>query len=225
MLAGDERPMAELWAERDGLAQRLETAAPHADTRASEETIALARARETQASITRGAHEERLASLNGIRHRQDRSLARRDLTQAQAYEDWCREHRQSLETVAENGTIAEQRWLDDHAAEVERLGELDLAIARRTRLAGRAAELDRPRHIVDVIGEPPADVAGREEWRRAAGSIEAHAARSVAGSGDDLEQQHIFDHDGAAQREVVGSVVEARASEPADAATDPSMEL
>jgi hypothetical protein len=51
--------------------------------------------------------------------------------------------------------------------EVDHLGELKLAIARRARLARRAAELDRPSHITNLIGEPPHSLAGREELRAA----------------------------------------------------------
>jgi hypothetical protein len=60
---------------------------------------------------------------------------------------------------------------------VDDLAELEFAIARRTRLAGRAAEVDRPEHIVAVLGEPPVDVAGRDRWRTAAGEIESYVAR------------------------------------------------
>lgn len=224
MLTAEERPLVELWAERDGLAQRLETTAPHAINPAGEETIELARAREAQACIARAAQEERVASLTGIRQREGRSLARRDLTQAWIYEDWCRERRQDLEAVVEDGTRVEQRWLDDHAADVERLGELDLAIGRRTRLAGRAAELDRPRHIIDLIGEPPPNLAGREEWRRAAGSIESRSARMEATPHIDLDQ-HIVDPDGAADLEVTNSSTEALDVEPIDETTGPSVDL
>ena len=213
MLTAEEGPLADLWAARDGLAQRLEATAPDAVTRASEETIEEARARETQASMARAGQEERVGSLTGIRHRHDRSLARRDLTQAQTYEDWCHQRRRDVETAAENSKSAETRWLDDHAADAERLGELDLAIARRTRLAGRAAEIDRPSHVIDQISEPPADLAGREQWRAAAGSIESQAARAVAGSGIDLELQDPVDHDHRAQLQVVSSTVEACAAE------------
>ena len=46
-----------------------------------------------------------------------------------------------------------------------------------TELAGRAAEIDRPEHIVATLGEPPGDLGGRERWRAAAGAFESYRAR------------------------------------------------
>jgi hypothetical protein len=44
-------------------------------------------------------------------------------------------------------------------------------------MAGRAAEIDRPAHIVALIGDPPPDLEGRARWRAAAGAIETYQAR------------------------------------------------
>ncbi|HUP86856.1 MAG TPA: MobF family relaxase [Acidimicrobiales bacterium] len=54
---------------------------------------------------------------------------------------------------------------------------LERAIAQRTALAGLAAEIDRPDHVVSRLGEPPLSLGGREKWRAAAGEIESYVAR------------------------------------------------
>ena len=70
-----------------------------------------------------------------------------------------------------------QRWLIAHGGDLAELHALDRAIERRTRLAGHAAEIDRPSHVIDVLGEPPCDLDGRARWRAAAGAIESYRAR------------------------------------------------
>lgn len=51
------------------------------------------------------------------------------------------------------------------------------AVDQRVEEAARAAEIERPPHVVAVVGEPPVDPVGREQWRRAAGEIESYTAR------------------------------------------------
>lgn len=77
------------------------------------------------------------------------------------------------------GDLWAQRDAHEHAAHADDLylRRLDAAITRRTELAGRAAEIDRPTHIVAVLGEPPTGLADRERWRDAAGAVESYRAR------------------------------------------------
>ncbi|HEX7197783.1 MAG TPA: MobF family relaxase, partial [Candidatus Limnocylindria bacterium] len=62
----------------------------------------------------------------------------------------------------------------ERRAEAEQLEE---ALRQRVALAGRAAEIDRPAHIIDLLGHPPTDITGRQRWRAAAGEIESYQAR------------------------------------------------
>jgi hypothetical protein len=62
----------------------------------------------------------------------------------------------------------------DHELRVRRL---DNEIARRSALAGLAAEVDRPTSIVEILGEPPVSLDGRQAWRVAAGATESYRAR------------------------------------------------
>ncbi len=63
------------------------------------------------------------------------------------------------------------------APETPEVEQLDEALRQRTALVGRAAEIDRPTHIIDLLGDPPTDIAGRQRWRAAAGEIESYQAR------------------------------------------------
>lgn len=58
-----------------------------------------------------------------------------------------------------------------------RLEQLTRSIDQRTAQAGRAAEIERPEHVVALIGPPPVDDAGRQQWRDAAGAVESYQAR------------------------------------------------
>jgi len=66
---------------------------------------------------------------------------------------------------------------DGGERDLERIADLDDEIDRRARLAGRAAEIDRPQDVVDLIGDPPTSLGGRDDWRAAAASIESYRAR------------------------------------------------
>jgi hypothetical protein len=68
-------------------------------------------------------------------------------------------------------------WAAPHHNELTRLQRLDRVLSTRTRMAGYAAEIDRPVHIVALIGHPPRDLEGRALWRSAAGAIESYQAR------------------------------------------------
>jgi hypothetical protein len=186
LMASDERdahrvttaePLGRLWARRDELVNRLAESAPPDTAAKDDDALYEARAKESQAAIQRSLHEERLAGLRGLRHRREREDARRDLARAAEHEDRRRRDRERLEALAAAGVRTERQWLAQHHDDVDDLAELEFAIARRTRLAGRAAEVDRPEYIVAVLGEPPVDLAGRDRWRSAAGAIESYAAR------------------------------------------------
>jgi hypothetical protein len=186
LMASDERdtnrvatrePLSQLWARRDALVHELAQTAP-ADTSAkNEDALDLARVRERQAAITRGLQEERVERLSGARHRRERQEARRDLDRTLDHEDRRRLERERLKAVADAGLLTDREWLREHHDEVSDVADLEFTIARLTRLAARAAEVDRPAHIVAVLGEPPVDLDGRERWRAAAGAIESYSAR------------------------------------------------
>jgi hypothetical protein len=186
LMASDERdthhvvttePLSHLWARRDALVQELAQTAP-ADTSArNEDALELARVRESQVAITRSLLEERIDRLRGVGHRRERQEARRELDRSLQHERRHQLDREQLEAVAAAGLRTDHEWLKRHHDEVNDLAELATTIAARTRLAGRAAEVDRPEHIVAVLGEPPVDLDGRERWRAAAGEIDSYSAR------------------------------------------------
>jgi hypothetical protein len=72
-----------------------------------------------------------------------------------------------------------QLWThrDRAAHDDQDVAGLDQAIAYRAAAAGRAAEIERPAHILERIGPPPIDLDGRLRWRAAAGAIESYRAR------------------------------------------------
>jgi hypothetical protein len=187
LMASDERdsdrvdttsePLSGLWARRDRLVHELAQSAPPDTAKKTENALEVARAKEAQATITRGIHEERVEALRGPRHRRDRAEARRQLDWAVANEDRRRADREELEAVAAAGLRTDNKWLSGHRDEVKEVAGLEFEIARRVRLAGRAAEVDRPDHVVAALGEPPVDLEGRDRWRRAAGAIESYSAR------------------------------------------------
>jgi conjugative relaxase-like TrwC/TraI family protein len=186
LMASDERdthrvttaePLGLLWARRDDLVSKLAETAPPDTAAKDNDALEVARAKECQAAIKRSLHEERLAGLGGLLHRSEREDTRRDLARAVEHEDRRRRDRDRLEALAAAGARTERQWLTQHHDDVNDLAELEFAIARRTRLAGHAAEVDRPEHIVAVLGEPPVDLTGRDRWRTAAGAIESYAAR------------------------------------------------
>jgi hypothetical protein len=144
----------------------------------TENALEVARAKEAQTAIMRGIHEERVESLRGVRHRRAREEALRYLDSAVVNEDRRRAEREELEAVAAAGLRTDTEWLREHRDEVKEVAGLEFEIARRTQLAGRAAEVDRPEHVVATLGEPPVDLEGRGRWRRAAGAIESYSARS-----------------------------------------------
>jgi hypothetical protein len=231
LMASDERdtnrvatsePLSQLWARRDALVHELAQTAP-ADTSAKiEDGLDLARVRERQAAITRGLQEERVDRLSGARHRRERQEARRDLDRTLDHEDRRRLERERLEAVADAGLRTDRDWLREHHDEVNDVADLQLVIAGRTRLAGRAAEVDRPGHIVTLLGEPPVDLEGRERWRAAAGAIESYSARwGEPHESTDGEHEAMLDPTQRAHLEsVVGAVATAVAGPGDEAGLD-----
>jgi hypothetical protein len=211
-------PLSQLWALRDVLVRELAKTAPADTTAKSEDALELARVREGQAAVARSLHEERVDRLRSVRHRRDRQEARRDLDRALENEDRRRQERERLEAVASTGLRTDRQWLNEHHDEVTDLAELESTIANRTLLAGRAAEVDRPEHILAVLGEVPVDLDGRERWRAAAGAIESYSARW--GKAPDLlgdEQAHTIDPAQAAHREAVTFAIAASVPNPGEA--------
>jgi len=82
---------------------------------------------------------------------------------------------------------AYEQWLDVKADTLDEVDELAEQIDWRAAQAGRAAELTRPGHVIDVIGPPP--VGDRNAWRAAAAAIESYNAR-FADVPDHLLDQH-----------------------------------
>jgi conjugative relaxase-like TrwC/TraI family protein len=235
LMASDERdidhvattePLSQLWARRDALVQELAQTAP-ADTSAkNEDALDLARVREGQAAITRGLQEERVERLRGARHRWERKEARRELDRALDHEDRRRLERERLEAVAAAGLRTDREWLEEHHDEVNDLADVEFTIVRRTRLAARAAEVDRPAHIVAVLGEPPVDLDGRERWRAAAGAIDSYSARWGEPPGLSGEEQEVtLTPAQAAHLESAGHAVVAAMTDPGSEAGMDGVEL
>ena len=103
---------------------------------------------------------------------------------------------------------------------------LEFEIARRTRLAGRAAEVDRPDHLVAALGEPPVDLEGRDRWRRAAGEIESYSARwgTVPDSSEDRRRWG-SEPGQAAHLASVERAVAATVADPVEPDHEPALEL
>jgi hypothetical protein len=144
-------------------------------------------------------------------------------------EDRRRNERERLEAVAAAGLRTDREWLRAHRDQVNELADLELEIARRTRMAGRAAEVDRPEHVIAMLGDPPVDLDARERWRRAAGAIESHSARW--GAAPDLSEdgrETELDTTQDAHLESVAQAVAATVAESASMAndtTDTALEL
>jgi conjugative relaxase-like TrwC/TraI family protein len=170
-------PLSDLWARRDRLVGHLATSAPEQASIRLEEELGVARAKETQTTVTRTALEERVSQLNGLRWRREHQDAQRQLGRALDNEDRRRAERERVEATAQHAGQLETRWIAGHGSDLEHVADLDRAIARRSRLAGWAAEIDRPAHVVAVLGDPPVDLTGRDRWRAAVGAIESYRAR------------------------------------------------
>jgi conjugative relaxase-like TrwC/TraI family protein len=236
LMASDERdsnwvdttsePLSGLWARRDILVHELTQCAPPDTSTRTENALDVARAKEAQATIMRGIHEERVEALRGGRHRREREEARRDLDWALANEDRQRAEREELEAVAAAGLRTNTEWLREHRDEVKEVAGLEFEIARRVRLAGVAAEVDRPDHVVAALGEPPVDLEGRDRWRRAAGAMESYSARW--GTMPDPSTDHrlaSLESGQAAHLAFVERAVAATVADPAEIACGPSLDL
>jgi hypothetical protein len=116
--------------------------------------------------------------------------------------------------------------LTQHRDEVKEVAGLKFEIARRTRFAGRAAEVDRPDHLVAVLGQPPVELEGRDRWRQAAGEIESYAARW--GTMPDLSEDDPLAGPEPGQAAHLASVeraVAATMADPAEIAHGPELDL
>jgi conjugative relaxase-like TrwC/TraI family protein len=185
---GSARPLAEQWTERDQLADWFKDYAPLdrsnqlAETEQSAATIGSAAA---QAALARAAAEERLHQLSATSSHQRR--AEHELRAASQKEQRLEAQRREL--VEQRADLTTQRharteWFEQHSAQIERLVELNDSIRYRTQLAARSAEVDRPEHLVAILGEPPVGLEGRHRWRQAGGAIESYRARWGTMPGD-----------------------------------------
>jgi hypothetical protein len=235
VMASDERdsdrvestePLSGLWSRRYVLVHKLAQSAPPDTSTKTENALDQARAKEAQATIMRGIHEERVEALRGLRHRREREEARRSLDWAVANEDRRRAEREELDAVAAAGLRTDTEWLREHRHEVKQVAELEFEITRRTRLAGRAAEVDRPEHVVTALGEPPVDLEGRDRWRQAAGAIESYSARW--GTVPDLskdDRQAGLEPGQTAHLASVERAVAAAVADPVEPHLEPALEL
>lgn len=108
-----------------------------------------------------------------------------------------------------------------HAGTWGALAEIDQIIERRAHLAARAAEIDRPRHVVALIGEPPPSLPGRHRWLAAAAAIESYEARWSTSAGelvDDRAPADQLQHLAHVQEEIAACRVAAPAELGADLA-------
>jgi hypothetical protein len=170
-------PLAALWERHDELVERLARTAPAAGRHGGlDDALQIARARETQAAIARTAREEQLVSV-GIHRRRAQHHAQRALTDAIALEDRRSADRQRIENALRTASDVARRWGADHHEDLVEVARLRRGIGWRASLAGRAAEIDRPGHVVALLGDPPVDLDGRERWRTAAAAIESYHAR------------------------------------------------
>jgi hypothetical protein len=175
------QPLSELWSVRDELATRLAAIIPpdHTGTLGVlTDATEQARLKAAQATLVRSTAEERAEAASG--RRRGKALARNQLSQAIAHEqrlliEWREFDEQRA--VLESQQTERAAVLHAHDRERRRLQGLDRAIQRRTRAAGRAAEIDRPRQLIAILGEPPTSIDARQRWRAAAGAIEAYHAR------------------------------------------------
>ncbi|MDQ1442779.1 MAG: hypothetical protein QOG97_3007 [Acidimicrobiaceae bacterium] len=144
------RPLVELEAERDRLADQLKASAPP-DTRPD----------------LRRLSEERdwLVSIPDRLRRPEHRAALADLDQRGA----------ALTAAAHD----RGEWLEDHRGEIERWDDLSHAAAWREAALGRGAELRPTVAVQSTLGlpPPPSDTARQPAWRRAAAALEAHRER------------------------------------------------
>ena len=175
--------LAELWAARDQLADDLTASAPPdpSDTLAEvTDATAEIEIKLAQASMVRGVAEERVQAASRWLGSAGAERARRDLAIASAHEARLHDEHQQIRLQHAACLEAQQTfiaWADEHADDVRQLTDLDKTIHWRARLAGRAAEIDRPEHVVSRIGAPPTVLSAREQWRDAAAAIESYFAR------------------------------------------------
>ncbi len=116
------------------------------------------------------------------------------------------------------GRDAYQPWLQANAETLDQVQELAAQIDWRAAQAGRAAEVTRPDHVLDVIGPPP--VGDRTAWRAAAAAIESYNAR-FHDVPDHLLDQH---PDHADHHEQVRLAVDT-ATQPVTLDTTPTLRL
>ena len=183
--AGVLAPLAALWRERDALAA---TFPPDPTDARAELARAMDQARADAAVLgtTREAAEERRGGWPGQASRHvDREVRKLAVRQAVAEDRLAEleEREQELEAMQRDRSS----WEAGHRALLDRVAILDRAIAVRAALAGHAAEVDRPSHLVALLGEPPVGLEGRERWREAAGAVESYRARWEVDEADCLE--------------------------------------
>lgn len=178
--------LEELWQDYDRLDQWLNTNAPH--TTDPEEVDRITRthaglaAEAADLAGRREAAEERLAATSRWR-RDDRRTAADTRRYIQRLEQAERHVAARVDAVEhdlyaiETDKKSRREWDDQHQTERAARHDLAATIARRRRIAGRAAELDPPREVVDRLGLPSEDLDARPAWRNAAGALISYQAR------------------------------------------------
>ena len=144
------RPLAELEAERNRLADQLKAGAPP-DTRPELRRL--------------GEERDWLVSIPDRLRRPEHHAALAELDQRGA----------TLTAAADD----RGKWLEGHRGEIERWDDLSHAAAWREAALGRGAELRPTVAVESALGlpPPPSDTARQPAWRRAAAALEAHRER------------------------------------------------
>lgn len=95
-----------------------------------------------------------------------------------------------------------QRWLADHAGLLAARDDLAARVADRRVALGAQALLERPAHLVRLLGPVPDDAVGQSTWARMAQSVEVYRERWGV-EPDDLRQPPV---DGVQHREWAAAV-------------------
>lgn len=193
--------LEDLWQQYDQLDQFLtSTVSAAPDTREAGQAAAIRAGLAAEAADLaerRRDAEERLAATRRWR-RDDRQTAANTRRYIARLDETCRQLASRLESAEQDLCQVEAQkqargeWQVQHQPEFEARHDLAAAIARRRKLAGRAAELDPPSEVTAQIGAPPDEPQERPAWRAAAGALISYEARwAAANPGRDMAEPEL----------------------------------